>query len=142
MSSFSCKSPLQHPILTDLNYLHYPNDLNCDIYFLDSLHDENITNDDADNDHKEDDVDDNLQYHNTAILKFDFIEVSCFVGLKPPSQVFYSFYLVKIMNKYTAQKYVPDIHGHSIQEGQPYFVGAYYEKSKETLKYVFYKPPL
>ena len=59
------------------------NDLNDDIFFLDNLHGKSIINDHVDDDNEEDDVDnDNLEYHNTTILKFDFIEVSSFVGLQ------------------------------------------------------------
>ena len=74
----------------------------------------------VDDDNKEDDADDdNLEYHNTIFLKFDFIEVSSFVGLKPPSQALDSFYLVKIISRKTAQKYISDIYRCSIEEGQP-----------------------
>ena len=43
--------------------------------------------------------------------------------------------LVKIITKNTAQKHISDIHGHSTEQGQPYFVDAYYGKSTETSKY-------
>ena len=54
------------------------------IFFLDNVYVESIIKDGVDDDNEDDVDDDNREYHNTAILKFDFIEVSCFVGLKPP----------------------------------------------------------
>ena len=42
----------------------------------------NLTRSNVDYDSEEDVDDDNLEYHNTIILKFDFIEVSSFERLK------------------------------------------------------------
>ena len=65
--------------------------------------------------------------NNSAFLKHDFVEISSFVGLKPPSSAFELFYLVKIINKGVAAEHLSDTKGHSIEEDQPYFISTYYE---------------
>lgn len=65
----------------------------------------NWWNNDIDDDNEKNDVDDdNLEYHNTATLKFDFTDASSFVGLKPLKHLIYSTlsrYSVKILQKST-----------------------------------------
>ena len=73
--------------------------------------------------------------NNSAFLKHGFVEISCFVGLKPPPSAFELFYLVKIINKGVAAEQSSDTKGYSIEEGQLYFIGTYYEKTRDFQKF-------